>query len=59
MAEPCLDLISCMNQNSGAISAISTVVLVIVTGYYAYLTKKILEATNQNARIALALKLYN
>ena len=36
-------IIKWMNSNSGAVIGISTVVLVIVTGYYVYLTRRILE----------------
>ena len=35
-----------LNSNSGAITAIATVVLVVITGYYVYLTWRLLKASH-------------
>ena len=42
-----MELINWLNTNSGAIIAFATVVLVIITGFYAWVTKKILEENRQ------------
>lgn len=56
------DLLSVLNSNTGAIQGISTVVLVIVTAYYAKQTKrtvdhmKVSEETQTRPRIAVFLR---
>ena len=46
-----MEVITWLNSNSGAITAIATAVLVVITGFYAWVTKKILEE-NQQMRLA-------
>ena len=41
-----MDVINWLNANDGAIIGIATVVLVVITGYYAYLTRKQLKASD-------------
>lgn len=36
-----------LNDNSGALTVISTFVLVIITGWYAYLTRKLVDTANK------------
>ena len=42
-----MEVINWLNSNSGAIIALATIVLVCITGYYAWVTKKILEENRQ------------
>ena len=42
-----MEVITWLNSNSGAITAIATVVLVGITGFYAWVTKKMLEENRQ------------
>ena len=42
-----MEIIKWLNTNSGAITAIATVVLVGITGFYAWVTKKMLEENRQ------------
>lgn len=46
------NLISILNANSGLITAIATVVLVIITGVYAWLTHKTVEQSKNTERTA-------
>ena len=43
-----MNIITYLNHNSGAIQGISTLILVIVTIYYAYQTKKTVRAMEQS-----------
>lgn len=36
-----------LNDNSGALTVVSTFVLVIITGWYAYLTRKLVDTSNK------------
>ena len=42
-----MGVITWLNSNSGAITAIATVVLVGITAFYAWVTKKMLEENRQ------------
>jgi hypothetical protein len=48
------DIISFLNLNYGAISVISSIVLVLVTAFYVYLTKKILDSTKHEFQISFS-----
>ena len=50
-----MGVIDWLNANDGAIIGITTVVLVIITGYYAYLTRKQLKASD-TPEIAISLR---
>ena len=50
-----MEIIDWLNANSGAITGIATIVLVAVTGYYAYLTARLLKA-NDTPEIAVSLR---
>lgn len=41
-----MTLISWLNDNSGAITAIATLILVSITGWYVYLTRQMLKVAN-------------
>ena len=41
-----MNLISWLNENSGAITAIATLILVGITGWYVYLTRQMLKVAN-------------
>ena len=41
-----MNLISWLNANSGAITAIATLILVGITGWYVYLTRQMLKVAN-------------
>ena len=53
-----MGIIEQLNGNSGAVIAIATIVLVGITGYYAYLTRRILKANN-TPEIAISLRPHN
>lgn len=44
-----MDIITCLNNNSGLITAIATVVLVGVTAYYAFINKRILKSNEKSS----------
>ncbi len=46
-------MIDWIQQNSSLINAIATITLVSVTGYYAYLTRRILEASERQSKLSL------
>jgi len=46
------DLLTFLNQNYGAISAISSVILILVTAAYVILTKQILESTKHEVELS-------
>ena len=50
-----MEVIDWLNANDGAIVGITTVVLVGITGYYAYLTRRLLKA-NDTPEIAISLR---
>ena len=50
-----MEIINWLNQNDGVIIGIATVVLVVITGYYAYLTRKQLKASD-TPEIAISLR---
>jgi len=50
-----MEIINWLNTNDGAIIGIATVVLVGITGYYAYLTWRMLKANN-TPEIAVSLR---
>jgi len=50
-----MEIIDWINTNDGVIIAVATIVLVFITGYYAYLTRRILKAGN-TPEIAIALR---
>ena len=50
-----MDVINWLNVNDGAVMGIATVVLVVITGYYAYLTRKQLKASD-TPEIAISLR---
>lgn len=50
-----MEIVNWLNANSGAIIGIATVVLVGITGYYAYLTWRMLKANN-TPEIAISLR---
>ena len=41
-----MEIIDWLNSNDGAVIGIATVVLVVITGYYVYLTWRMLKANN-------------
>jgi hypothetical protein len=43
-----------IQQNTTVINAIATTTLVLVTAYYAYLTRRILESTNRQSKLSLS-----
>lgn len=45
-----------LNDNSGALTVISTFVLVIITGWYAYLTRKLVNTTSKPEVIVYLLR---
>ncbi|HLL47344.1 MAG TPA: hypothetical protein VK399_11585 [Longimicrobiaceae bacterium] len=45
------DLIPSLNQNSGAITAIATVILVVITAWYAYLTLRLAKTAERQASL--------
>ncbi len=52
-----MEVINWLNTNDGAIIGIATAVLVGITGYYAYLTRRLLKA-NDTPEIAISLRPY-
>ena len=50
-----MEIIDWLNANNGAIIGIATVVLMVITGYYAYLTRKQLKASD-TPEIAISLR---
>lgn len=46
-------LIEFLNNNSGAVTTLATTSLVIITAFYAYWTRGILEATSRQSRLSL------
>jgi len=50
-----MEIIEWLKQNNGVVIGIATVVLVFITGYYAYLTWKMLKASN-TPEIAISLR---
>lgn len=50
-----MEIINWLNANSGAVIGIAAVVLVSITGYYAYLTWRVLKA-NDTPEIAISLR---
>jgi hypothetical protein len=44
-----MEIIGYLNHNSGLISAIATIILVGITGWYVILTKKILKSNEQSS----------
>ncbi len=50
-----MEIIEWLNANSGVVIGIATIVLVGITGYYAYLTRRMLEANN-TPEIAISLR---
>ena len=46
-----MEIINWLNTNDGSIIGIATVVLVIVTGYYAYLTRRLLKTNDTTVTI--------
>ena len=50
-----MEIIDWVNTNQGFIIAVATVVLVCITGYYAYLTRRMLKAGN-TPEIAVSLR---
>ncbi len=47
-----MDLLFWLNQNASLISLISNIILVIITGAYVYLTRKILESSRQQIELS-------
>lgn len=45
-----MSILDYLNQNSGAINAIATAILVLITGWYAYITKKILKSGEDTSK---------
>ncbi len=45
-----------LNNNSGALTVISTFVLVVITGWYAYLTRKLVDTANKPEIIVYLLR---
>lgn len=45
-----MELIDILNKNSGLISAVATVILVVITAWYAFITKKILKSNEESTR---------
>lgn len=52
-----MGIIEWLNTNNGAVIGIATVLLVGITGYYAYLTWRMLKANN-TPEIAISLRLH-
>jgi hypothetical protein len=50
-----VEIIDWLNANDGTVIGIATVVLVVITGYYAYLTRRLLKA-NDTPEIAISLR---
>ena len=50
-----MEVINWLNENDGAIIGVATAVLVCITGYYAYLTRRLLKA-NDIPEIAISLR---
>jgi hypothetical protein len=52
MANTILDFLTLMNQNSGALTVISSIILIIITSIYVYLTKKILDSNKHDIELS-------
>ncbi len=50
-----MEVINWLNENDGAVMGIATAVLVVITGYYAYLTRRLLKASD-TPEIAVSLR---
>jgi hypothetical protein len=46
-------LMELLNKNSGAVTTLATIILVIITAFYAYWTRGILRATSRQSRLSL------
>ena len=45
-----MDIINLFNTNNGAISAIATIILVIITAWYAFITQKMLKSSEKSLK---------